>query len=226
MTNKFTDETRKRLLEAQIRGHETRRKQIQAKIDEYLKNPSCCLECRTILDYYKRKTKFCCRRCSATHSNRGRCKNPNGNNGSGKNKPLPPIKLLNCLVCGEDIQRRTGFKFCNRSCQAAWDWQQVKTRIQREQMIPCEYEHRSHVLRKYLFETRGQRCEICTLSEWMQQPIPLVIDHINGHSDDNRLINLRVICCNCDGQTPTYKGRNLGNGRAYRRQRYAEGKSW
>ncbi|WIM86214.1 hypothetical protein PT015_14985 [Candidatus Mycobacterium wuenschmannii] len=44
-----------------------------------------------------------------------------------------------------------------------------------------------------------------------------------GH---NRRENLRLICPNCDSQLPTYKARNRGSGRHYRRQRYANGQSY
>ena len=40
------------------------------------------------------------------------------------------------------------------------------------------------------------------------------------------LDNLRLVCPNCDSQLPTFKGRNTGNGRYYRRQRYKAGKSY
>jgi hypothetical protein len=35
-----------------------------------------------------------------------------------------------------------------------------------------------------------------------------------------------AVCPNCDSQHPTFKSRNRGNGRAWRRQRYADGKSY
>jgi hypothetical protein len=38
------------------------------------------------------------------------------------------------------------------------------------------------------------------------------MDHINGDKHDNRLENLRILCGNCHMQTPTYCGRNKGNG--------------
>lgn len=55
---------------------------------------------------------------------------------------------------------------------------------------------------------KEEKCEICSLSEWMGGKIPLDLDHINGISNDNRIENLRIICKNCHGQTPTYGGKN------------------
>ena len=56
--------------------------------------------------------------------------------------------------------------------------------------------------------------------------MPLVLDHMNGNPEDNHLTNLRLLCCNCDAQTATYKGKNKGNGRHARRERYRAGKSF
>lgn len=53
-----------------------------------------------------------------------------------------------------------------------------------------------------------------------------MLDHIEGDSTNNRRENLRLVCPNCDSQLPTFKARNRGNGRAWRRQRYADGKSY
>ena len=58
------------------------------------------------------------------------------------------------------------------------------------------------------------------------KPILLILDHINGNSDNCSLENLRLICSNCDTLTPTYKGRNKGNGRFIRRKKYAQGLSY
>jgi hypothetical protein len=52
------------------------------------------------------------------------------------------------------------------------------------------------------------------------------MDHIDGNSENNHLSNLRLVCGNCDMLLPTYKSKNKGNGRAYRRERYANGKSY
>ena len=56
-------------------------------------------------------------------------------------------------------------------------------------------------------------CEYCGLGpEWQGKPMPLILDHINGVNNDNRLENLRFVCSNCDSQLDTYKSRNRKNG--------------
>lgn len=53
-------------------------------------------------------------------------------------------------------------------------------------------------------------CNICGIGPvWNEKPMPLILDHINGSNDDNRLENLRFVCSNCDSQLPTYKSRNI-----------------
>ncbi|WP_422750041.1 HNH endonuclease [Mycobacterium sp. WMMD1722] len=59
---------------------------------------------------------------------------------------------------------------------------------------------------------------------WLDFPLAFVLDHIDGDPSNNRRENL--VCPNCDSQLATYKGRNRGQGRHYRRQRYADGKSF
>lgn len=71
-------------------------------------------------------------------------------------------------------------------------------------------------LKSLLFKQRGRSCERCCLAEWMGQPIPLELDHIDGNAANNLLDNLRILCANCHGQTPTAKGKNKGNGRKSR----------
>lgn len=45
--------------------------------------------------------------------------------------------------------------------------------------------------------------------EWLGEPMSLVIDHINGINNDNRVDNLRYLCYNCHSITPTFAGRNV-----------------
>jgi hypothetical protein len=86
---------------------------------------------------------------------------------------------------------------------------------------------RHHYIRQYLAEAQSGCCAICgAASSWLGLPLALVLDHIDGDPTNNRRENGRLICPNCDSQLPTYKSRNRGNGRHYRRQRYADGQSY
>lgn len=72
--------------------------------------------------------------------------------------------------------------------------------------------YQSNKLRKLLLngKIKPHQCEMCGLSDWLGDPIPLELDHINGDKHDNRLHNLRIICPNCHATTDTYRGRNIG----------------
>lgn len=51
-------------------------------------------------------------------------------------------------------------------------------------------------------------CELCGLGEeWRGRPLSLILDHVNGIRDDNRLDNLRIVCPNCAGTLDTHCGR-------------------
>ena len=71
-------------------------------------------------------------------------------------------------------------------------------------------------IKQYLIHKYGHKCMICSLSEWQNQRIPLVCDHIDGNSQDIDITNFRVICNNCDSLLPTFKGKNKGKGRKTR----------
>lgn len=62
-------------------------------------------------------------------------------------------------------------------------------------------------MKKKLLKERDHKCEKCLLKEWNGQPIPLEMDHIDGNNVNNIESNLRLLCCNCHAQTPTWRGR-------------------
>ena len=65
---------------------------------------------------------------------------------------------------------------------------------------------RERILKENLLEYKCQCCG-CN-NQWMGRIMPLILDHINGVNNDNRLENLRFLCSNCDSIQDTYKGKN------------------
>ena len=53
------------------------------------------------------------------------------------------------------------------------------------------------------------KCSKCGIKEWNKEKLSLVLDHINGINNDNKLENLRWVCPNCNSQLPTFAGRNI-----------------
>lgn len=51
-------------------------------------------------------------------------------------------------------------------------------------------------------------CSTCNNSTWLDQPIPLELDHKDDNNLNNSLDNLRLLCPNCHALTPTYRGKN------------------
>jgi 5-methylcytosine-specific restriction endonuclease McrA len=49
------------------------------------------------------------------------------------------------------------------------------------------------------------KCAICgNIGEWLGKKITLILDHINGVNNDNRLNNLRFLCPNCNATLATH----------------------
>jgi hypothetical protein len=55
---------------------------------------------------------------------------------------------------------------------------------------------------------------------------PIELEHIDGNSENNDLINLKLLYPNCHSLTSTYKNLNRGNGIHEKMIRYKEGKSF
>lgn len=74
-----------------------------------------------------------------------------------------------------------------------------------------QYPIQSHKLRLRLLKEKifEHKCYNCGLSEWLNQPIPLELEHKNGNHQDNTIDNLTLLCPNCHAQTSTYRGRNI-----------------
>jgi HNH endonuclease len=115
----------------------------------------------------------------------------------------------------------------------------------RPEPIPLEralVEHSTYnrgSLKKRLFASglKDRKCELCgQAEEWRGRPMSLILDHINGVHDDNRLENLQIVCPNCAATLATHCARNQPQqicptcGAAFRRrsggQQYCSLRCW
>ena len=161
-----------------------------------------CLFCNKEIP---QKNKFCCQSHAAIYNNRHREK-----------------KVKVCKYCGKEFYgyKTSRNKFCSTSCCE-------KSKFEKKDKDYCQGKIKNMAtLKRHYLNNNEYKCAICGISEWNGKEIVLVLDHIDGNSNNNIPQNLRLVCPNCDSQLPTFKNRNNGNGRAYRRERYAEGKSY
>lgn len=69
-------------------------------------------------------------------------------------------------------------------------------------------------LKKRLYDQGLLKRECCLCGQdenWNGMKISLILDHINGVFNDNRLENLRVVCPNCNAGLDTFAGKNKKN---------------
>lgn len=114
---------------------------------------------------------------------------------------LRKIKL--CKDCGQQYFKPKSWT--KRRCPGCVSVKPSLPKIVGRELHECKTD-RSR--KKWLIAKYGHQCWGCSGTMWRDQPIPIEIDHISGNSDDNSEENLRLLCCNCHAQTPTYKSKN------------------
>jgi hypothetical protein len=160
--------------------------------------------------------------CSLSCSNRSR---------TAKNETNYNLNPKRCQRCNGPIAYKARFEsvYCSRSCAVSVNNKIpkrkkkiiVKTTISHHDdaltRFPFGLVVNRSTLRRCLRETMGDFCALCKqAASWNNQPLTLVVDHIDGDASNNLPSNLRLLCPNCNSQTPTFCGRNLGKGRRAR----------
>ena len=120
-----------------------------------------------------------------------------------------------CIHCDKENKKR-GIqyknRFCNNECSAAYQTAKCK----REWYEGKKKSLVRKTIKRYLTEDRGYKCEKCGINKWKGELLSLELDHIDGNASDDAPTNVRLLCPNCHAITPTWKGRNKGNGRKSR----------
>jgi hypothetical protein len=62
-------------------------------------------------------------------------------------------------------------------------------------------------LKPHLIKERGNTCEICSLSVWLDFPIMIEIHHLDGDRANNKKENLQLLCPNCHSTTDNWRNR-------------------
>jgi hypothetical protein len=62
-------------------------------------------------------------------------------------------------------------------------------------------------IKKSLIKSKGNTCQNCNSSTWLDKKIPLEVHHIDGNKVNNSEINLQLLCPNCHALTANYRNR-------------------
>ena len=86
---------------------------------------------------------------------------------------------------------------------------QIKKQKSIDEIMSASFETLSFErLRKRVIYEQNEKCNSCGISEWMDKPLSLELEHKDGnHKNDDRN-NLEALCPNCHSQTSTFRGRN------------------
>ena len=73
-------------------------------------------------------------------------------------------------------------------------------------VLNCETKIGTSLLKHRLYDEglKNRQCEGCGLKEWLGEPIPLELEHVDGNNKNNQFDNLKILCRNCHGLTSTH----------------------
>lgn len=160
-----------------------------------------CIECNNLfVDLASRDRKFCSQSCNAKFNNRLRY------NLSGIEK----ITNL-CIRCSIEIKGSK--KYCSNKCNISHKRDLIFSKIENGDKSLHELNYKRYLIYKY-----GNKCMECgwSVTHPTTGKVPIQLEHIDGHSDNNCLINLKLLCPNCHSLTLTFGALNKGNGRKKR----------
>jgi len=194
------------------------RLEVQVTRTDYEVKPKMCLWCDGEIPFEKRRGNHCCHSHAASSRNKGARRHGRGRR---------PCARGTCV----NQCKRSSSKFCSIECSALSRVEEGRAKNEHRLKQTGIYSEDPRRCKEFLLSLSGSKCELCCRKSWRNEsdevvPIPLVLDHKDGNATNWKVKNLRLVCGNCDMLLPTYKGRNRGNGRHLRMERYRQGKSF
>lgn len=180
-------------------------------IDKYYLNPNYCLFCEKIIEIQEnkkpsatRKKKFCSHSCAASFNNKG------------INRHEENYGEVSCLKCGK-IFTRTNHKeeCCSKRCFVDYRRDRIIENFLNGESNDRQV--RNKIVKKYIIEKQNGLCALCNCLPFHNgKPLVFIIDHIDGNFANNNPKNIRAICPNCNSQTDTFAGKNVGKNKTSR----------